>query len=67
MSEARRTELRVRLGDARVMLLFTPDVCPPGRDPEDVLAELWPAGPNFMRFKYAADGKLLRLNLVPFR
>ena len=38
----RRTELAIRLGEARLMLLFTPALCPPERAPEELLDELLP-------------------------
>ncbi|MAB79867.1 MAG: hypothetical protein CMJ89_10990 [Planctomycetes bacterium] len=39
MADDRRTELRVRLGDARLMLIFTPEVCR-GGEPLGVLDSL---------------------------
>ena len=36
-------EARARLGRAHLMLLFTPELCPAGRDPLDVLASALPA------------------------
>ncbi len=35
-------ELRTRLAQARLMLLFTPELCPAGQDPLDVLARALP-------------------------
>lgn len=39
MGDDRRTELRVRLGDARLMLIFTPEVCRSG-EPLEILESL---------------------------
>ena len=40
--EELRVDRRRRLGDARLMLLFTPEVCPAGKDPLAILAGLVP-------------------------
>jgi thiamine-phosphate pyrophosphorylase len=42
MTSALRDERRAQLSRARLMLLFTPELCPPGRDPFEVLERALP-------------------------